>query len=102
MVNDILPEVRKAGIFIHDINELDKNENSRLNDYFEQQVLPALTPLTVDSGDPFPFVTNLSLNLMVIFAEVPGGNIPRGYSIIEIPSVVPRLIQVNIEKKVYH
>jgi len=47
LMNDILPEIRKAGIFIHDINELDKTENSRLDDYFNEQVLPALTPLTV-------------------------------------------------------
>jgi polyphosphate kinase len=102
LMNDILPEVRKAGIFIHNINELDKTENSSLDDYFNQQVLPALTPLAVDSGDPFPFVANLSLNLMVIFTEVPDGNSPRGYSIIEIPSGIPRLIRVNTEKKGYH
>ena len=102
LMNDILPEVRKAGIFIHDINKLDITENSRLDDYFNEQVLPALTPLAVDSGDPFPFVTNLSLNLMVIFSEVPDGNTPRGYSIIEIPSIIPRLVRVNTEKKGYH
>jgi len=102
LMNDILPEVQKAGIFIHDINELDKTENSRLDDYFIEQVLPFLTPLAVDSGDPFPFRDQSQSQSDGHFAQVPDGNIPRGYSIIEIPSVIPRLIQVNTEKKGYH
>jgi polyphosphate kinase len=100
--NEILPEIRKAGIIIHEIDELNKTENSRLDAYFNEQVLPALTPVAVNAGDPFPFVTNLSLNLMVIFAEVPNSDLPLGYSIIEIPSGIPRLIRANTAKKGYH
>ncbi len=100
--NDILPEARKAGIFVHKIDELEKKESSRLDDYFNEQVFPILTPLAFDAGDPFPFVTNLCLNLMVIFAKATTGNRLRDYAILEIPSFIPRLVRVNAEMNGYH
>ena len=78
LMDEILPEVRKAGIFIHKMDELDKAESDRLDEYFKEQVFPILTPLAVDAGHPFPFLTNLRLNLMVIFEEVEPGRYTPG------------------------
>ena len=48
-----------------DIESLSAPEFSALDDYFEREVFPVLTPLAVDPGHPFPYISNLSLSLAV-------------------------------------
>jgi len=56
----------KAGIIICDYQELGAEERDRLREYFRNDIYPILTPLTVDPGHPFPFISNLSLSLSII------------------------------------
>jgi polyphosphate kinase len=102
ITQDILPGLRQAGVFLHRLNELDEAENRLLDRYFEEQVFPILTPLAVDAGHPFPFLSNLRLNLMVIFKEVNAANAPQPHAFVEVPAVLPRLIPVNRDKGGYH
>jgi len=99
---EVFPRLEKAGIFVHSIDELDKNELKRLDEYFEGQVFPILTPLAVDAGHPFPFLGNMRLNLMVVFKEASGIKVPQAFAFVEVPSILPRLIPVNREKEGYH
>ena len=55
-----------AGIEICDYAELNSEQREALRDYFRREIYPILTPLTVDPGHPFPFISNLSLSLAVI------------------------------------
>jgi polyphosphate kinase len=98
----LLPRLKKTGIFLHQIDELDKKEIKRLDDYFEAQVFPILTPLAVDAGHPFPFLGNLRLNLLVVFKEASGIKMPQAYAFVEVPSILPRLVPVNAESDEYH
>src|SRR4030043_195003 len=102
IMDEVLPRLEKAGIFIHRLDELDKKEIKRLDDYFEAQIFPILTPLAVDAGHPFPFLGNLRLNLMVVFKEASGIKVPQAYAFVEVPSVLPRLIPVNAEPGGHH
>ena len=97
ITGEVLPRLEKAGIFVHRLDQLDKQENKRLDEYFEVQVFPILTPLAVDAGHPFPFLGNLRLNLMVVFREAAGIKVPQAYAFVEVPSILPRLIPVNAE-----
>ena len=97
----LLPRLKKTGIFLHQIDELDKKEIKRLDDYFEAQVFPILTPLAVDAGHPFPFLGNLRLNLLVVFKEASGIKMPQAYAFVEVPSILPRLVPVNAESDEY-
>jgi len=102
ITGEVLPGLVKAGIFIHCLDELDKKESKRLDEYFEVQVFPILTPLAVDAGHPFPFLSNLRLNLMVVFKEASGIKMPQAYAFVEVPSILPRLIPVNADMPGYH
>jgi len=109
----VLPGLAQAGIQIRPVASLDKKEITKLNRYFETQILPILTPLAVDAGHPFPFLGNLRLNLMVMFKEPETifdsqtylfdmdsakDNYIQPYAFIEVPSLLPRLIPVDERK----
>ena len=100
--DEVLARLQNAGVYIHLIEELDKNEISRLDEYFEAQVLPILTPLAVDAGHPFPYLGNLRINLMVAFKEASGIKLPQAYAFVEVPSILPRLVTINRDMKGYH
>jgi len=102
IMNEIIPGLKKGDIFIHGIDELGEEESSRLNKYFEIQVFPILTPLAVDAGHPFPFLSNLRLNLMVIFQEAGAASGPQPYAFVEVPSNVPRLVPINLNMPGHH
>jgi polyphosphate kinase len=102
IMETVLPRLKQIGISIHRIDELDKKERKRLEEYFEAQVFPVLTPLAVDAGHPFPFLPNFRLNLMVVFKEASGIKVPQAYAFVEVPSILARLVPVNAETKGYH
>jgi polyphosphate kinase len=56
---------QEVGIQVHDFASLDENEKARLYAYFQANIFPILTPLAVDPGHPFPFISNQSLSLAI-------------------------------------
>ena len=61
--SQIKPALRQHGILIQDANELSPAHQQKAAEYFRQYVYPVLTPLAVDPGHPFPFISNLSLSV---------------------------------------
>jgi polyphosphate kinase len=102
IMEEVLPRLKKVRIFFHRIDELDKKERKRLEEYFEAQVFPILTPLAVDAGHPFPFLANLRLNLMAVFKEASGIKVPQAYAFVEVPSILARLVPVQADMEGYH
>ena len=70
--SEILPRLASAGIFIHPYNELDEDQKQALRTYFVEEVFPVLIPLAFDSAHPFPFISNLSLNLAITIRDPKG------------------------------
>jgi len=63
---ELRPRLRtEAGVRISDFAELDEEQHEALGRHFREQIYPVLTPLAVDPGHPFPFISNLSLSLAV-------------------------------------
>jgi polyphosphate kinase len=100
---DLLPALAAKGITIRSYRELNKREKRVADDYFHENVFPILTPQAVDPGHPFPYISNLSLNLGVMVApqqrkktlepvsSLKGARFAR----IKLPPIVPRLISVD-------
>ena len=66
---EILLRLKNAGIHIHDYNSLDPRQQELMHDLFVNEIFPVLTPLAFDSSHPFPFISNLSLNLAIIVRD---------------------------------
>jgi polyphosphate kinase len=69
---------------------LDKVARTHLHDTFERQVFPILTPLSVDPAHPFPYISNLSLNLAVVVRD-PATKLRR-FARIKVPPIIPRFV----------
>jgi polyphosphate kinase len=96
LLEDVLPGLERWGVRIVPHSSLNDSERSILKTYFEEQVFPVLTPLAVDPSHPFPYISNISLNLGVRL--VPAGDEgeakPR-FARVKLPPSVPRLIPVG-------
>src|SRR5881296_3847637 len=88
--NELLPELAKNGIYVREIAELPAKRAAWAHRYFQQEVLPMLTPLAVDASHPFPHLLNRSHNLLVR-AKLQRGGEPL-HAIVQVPRAVSRLI----------
>jgi polyphosphate kinase len=68
-LQQLLPLLTEAGIHILDYQALTGEQRTAANDYFEQVVFPVLTPLAFDPGRPFPYISNMSMNLAVLIRD---------------------------------
>jgi polyphosphate kinase len=87
----ILPALSREGFPILRYADLDKPQRKSLRVYFRRNVQPILTPLAVDPEHPFPFISNLGLNLAVLFGDGEGERFVR----IEVPNNRPRWIPLS-------
>src|SRR6266700_1745033 len=88
--NELLPELAKNGIYVREMAELSPKRAAWAHRYFQQEVLPMLTPLAVDASHPFPHLLNRSHNLLVR-AKLQRGGEPL-HAIVQVPRAVSRLI----------
>ena len=67
--DELLPLLKKAGIFVLDYGALNEKQKENVDNYFDDVISKVLTPLAVDPGHPFPHISNLSLNLAVALRD---------------------------------
>src|SRR5438876_11527734 len=87
---EILPALAQSGIVLVRQDEVSKKELAQLHTVFREQIFPVLTPLAVDPGHPFPYISHLSLNLAVMVRD-PQRKQQR-FARVKIPPVLPRFI----------
>jgi polyphosphate kinase len=93
--SELRPALRDCGIPIRDYATLEPHEREQLQHYFVTSIEPILTPLAVDAAHPFPFVSNLGLNLAVQVTE-PGRRRQR-FVRIKVPANRPRWVPLAEE-----
>lgn len=94
------PELSDKGIELATYTDLPRKVRARVDAFFREHIFPLLTPLAVDKGHRFPFISNLSENLGIIVQ--PPDSKERLFARIKIPEALPRLIAVpeNADLKV--
>ena len=89
---NLMAELERHDIFVYDFEDLMAEDQDFLNGYFRRKIFPVLTPLSVDPGHPFPFISNLSYSLGMILKNPQTDSIL--FSRVKIPEVIPGLIQL--------
>jgi polyphosphate kinase len=89
-VEDVLPSLAQSEIEILRWRDVAAHDRHELYELFIQELFPVLTPLAVDSGRPFPFISNLSLNLAVLVRDAEAGRIH--FARVKVPPSLPRFV----------
>lgn len=88
--DEIVPQLDMHDIRLVSAAELEGDDADWLTRLFEDRIFPVLTPLAVDPAHPFPYISNLSLNLAVLVRE-PGKRKNR-FARVKVPPLLPRFI----------
>ena len=87
------PQLSVDGIRITDWADLKKAQREELGTVFEERVYPVLTPLSVDPAHPFPYISDLSLNLAVVVRDPDTG--VRRFARVKVPPLLPRFLKLS-------
>jgi polyphosphate kinase len=90
LADDLLPALAERGIRIRDWTTLDAETKRLARKYFRRSVFPVVTPLAVDPGHPFPFLSNLSVSLAVEARDPETKE--RKFARIKVPEILPRFV----------
>ncbi len=86
----LVPALAAAGIRLSDWSSLDDDDRRYLVEVFHREMYPVLTPLAVDPSHPFPYISNLSLNLVVEVGDPVTGE--RRIARVKVPPVLSRFV----------
>src|ERR1700730_879793 len=91
--DDLMPALAGAGIRVVDAAQLPKKDAEHLAQYFRSRIFPVLTPLAVDPGHPFPYISHFSLNLAVTVRD-PLRRDER-FARLKVPPLLPRFVPLE-------
>jgi len=103
LTEDVLPQLAAHGVVVKSYRDLSRAEKAAADACFEERIFPVLTPQAVDPAHPFPYISNLSLNIGVM-VEPRGGDEKdvaatvksgRRFARVKIPPVVPHLVSID-------
>jgi polyphosphate kinase len=88
------PSLAEQGIRVVSFEQLDEEQRAYLAQHFRRVIFPALTPLAVAPGRPFPYISNLSLSLAVLVRDPTGGE--TVFARVKVPTeILPRFVTVR-------
>lgn len=97
LLDVLLPKLREYNVFLLNYEELGEEDREHVRAFYLRSVFPVLTPLAVDPGHPFPFLSNLSMSLGVCLVDLDTGL--QRFARVKIPTTVNRWVPLN---KPYH
>ncbi len=89
-LTDVKPALEAVGIRFTGWDELTGDDRAELARVFEERIFPVLTPLAVDPAHPFPYISNLSLNLAVLVRDE--RTMEDRFARVKVPAVLPRFV----------
>lgn len=90
-LSNLLKELADHDIHFVTIDDLPDKSREWVEQYFHHTIYPVITPLAVDPSHPFPFLASRSLNLAI---ELKRGNSEAKTAVVQVPSLLPRIIEV--------
>jgi polyphosphate kinase len=94
---DLRPALDEAGIRLCSWNALSEEDLAWCARIFDEQIFPVLTPLTVDPAHPFPFISNLSLNLATVVRDARSQE--HRFARVKVPPLFPRFLRLPGEQR---
>ncbi|HEY4184387.1 MAG TPA: polyphosphate kinase 1 [Polyangia bacterium] len=91
--SELLPALAAEGVHIRNWRDLDEGTMHLARQYFRRSVFPVVTPLAVDPGHPFPFLSNLSLSLAVEARDPDTAE--RKFARVKVPEILPRFVPLG-------
>ncbi len=92
---ELRPQLAEHGVYLLNYMDLDREQRLHLQQYFEDNVFPILTPLAIDPSHPFPHMSNLSLNLAVSVKDPV--TYKDHFARVKVPTILPRFISLPRE-----
>jgi polyphosphate kinase len=90
---DLCPALADERIVISGVDDLEPDERTELDDRFQREVFPVLTPLAVGPGQPFPYISALSISLGLFVADPETGE--ERFARVKVPEGLPRFFPVG-------
>ena len=98
LFNNVLqPELAQEGIFFYRRRNWTDTQKKWIEDYFDRELLPILTPIGLDPSHPFPRPLNKSLNFAVELDGTDAFGRPSGMAIVQAPRILPRVVPLPAE-----
>jgi polyphosphate kinase len=91
--HDLIPAMERENIVFNRVSELSAMQQRALSHYFRKEIFPVLTPLAIDTAHPFPFMSNLSLNLAIELEDEESKSLK--FARVKVPGILPRLLRLN-------
>ena len=91
--DEIIPALKRKGIEFVSVTSLSGQQQRVLQGYFRKEIFPVLTPLAFDTGHPFPFMSNLSLNLAIELEDEESGLIR--FARVKVPGILSRIVRLD-------
>jgi polyphosphate kinase len=94
----LLPEMRKQGIRLLEWKELDDEARAFAQSYFQREVDPLLTPISIDPAHPFPRVLNKALCLAILLRAKRRSSGPQVLGVVTVPRALPRFVRLPADE----
>jgi len=97
LMHELIPALAGQGVDLQlHVAELPRADREHLDRYFQANVFPVLTPLAVDPGHPFPYISNLSLSLAVVLRGPDG---EERFARVKVPKILPRWVPLTASNR---
>ena len=90
---ELRPALEEGGVIVADVDGANKKELDELEQRFNRDVYPILTPLAVGPGQPFPYISPLSLSLGIFVRDPENGD--ERFARVKVPELLPRFLAIG-------
>ncbi len=99
LLPQLLKQLEQHGVYVETYASLDETKRRELREYYFKNIFPLVTPQSVDPAHPFPFISNLSLNLLVTLRYPKGTETSLARVKVPVGAGIPRFLQVGTENR---